>query len=76
MVLYWLRSERTVLHIAGDAIEKNRRKADSHPGGDIMSGLGEFHHAEEVETKGAKITHWIIFAVVVAAMGAFYLAWS
>ncbi len=41
-----------------------------------MSGLGEFHHAEEAETKSAKITHWIIFAVVVAGMGAFYLAWS
>jgi hypothetical protein len=53
-----------------------RHKADSHPGGDIMSGLGEFHHAEEAESKGAKITHWIIFAVVIAAMGAFYLAWS
>ena len=31
-----------------------------------MSGLGEFHHAEEAETKGTKITHWIIFAVVLA----------
>ncbi len=41
-----------------------------------MSGLGEFHHAEEAETKGAKITHWIILAVVVVGMGAFYLAWS
>lgn len=41
-----------------------------------MSGLGEFHHAEEAETKGAKITHWIILAVVVIGMGAFYFAWS
>jgi len=60
----------------GDAIENSRRKADSHPGGNIMSGLGEFHHAEEAETKSTKITHWIIFAVVIAGMGAFYLAWS
>ena len=41
-----------------------------------MSGLGECHHAEEVETKGTKIAHWIIFAVVIVGMGAFYLAWS
>lgn len=41
-----------------------------------MSGLGDFHHAEEPEPKSSKITHWIIFAVVVAGMGAFYLAWS
>lgn len=41
-----------------------------------MSGLGEFHHAEETEPKSTKITHWIILAVVVVGMAAFYFAWS
>ncbi len=36
-----------------------------------MSGLGEFHHNEEPESKGSKITHWIILAVVLVAMAAF-----
>jgi hypothetical protein len=50
--------------------------AGSHPGGNFMSGLGEFHHTEETETKSTKITHWIILAVVVVGMAAFALAWS
>jgi hypothetical protein len=36
-----------------------------------MSGLGEFHHNEEAPTKGSKITHWVILAVVVVGMAIF-----
>ena len=50
--------------------------AGSHPGGNLMSGLGEFHLTEETETKSTKITHWIILAFVVVCMAAFALAWS
>lgn len=41
-----------------------------------MSGLGDFHHAEETPTKGSKITHWVILAVVVAGMVAFAASWG
>ena len=41
-----------------------------------MSGLGDFHHAEEVETKGTKITHWIILAVVICGMAVFAASWG
>ena len=34
-----------------------------------MSGLGEFHHAEEAETKSNKVIHWIIALVIVAGIG-------
>jgi len=34
-----------------------------------MSGLGEFHHAEETETKSNKVIHWIIALVIVAGIG-------
>ena len=34
-----------------------------------MSGLGEFHHAEEKETTGHKLTAWIILAVIVGGLG-------
>lgn len=36
-----------------------------------MSGLGEFHHAEEAETKSNKVIHWIIAVVIVAGIGAY-----
>lgn len=41
-----------------------------------MSGLGEFHHAEETPTKSSRITHWVIFAVVIAGMLAFAASWG
>ena len=41
-----------------------------------MSGLGDFHHTEEAETKGTKITHWIILAVVICGMAAFAASWG
>jgi hypothetical protein len=34
-----------------------------------MSGLGEYHHAEEAETKSNKVIHWVIAAVIVAGLG-------
>ncbi len=34
-----------------------------------MSGLGEYHHAEEAEPKSSKIIHWVIALVVVAGLG-------
>jgi hypothetical protein len=34
-----------------------------------MSGLGDFHHAEEAETKSNKVVHWIIALVIVAGIG-------
>jgi hypothetical protein len=34
-----------------------------------MSSLGEFHHAEETETKSNKVIHWVIAAVVVGGLG-------
>jgi hypothetical protein len=34
-----------------------------------MSGLGEYHHAEEAETKSNKVIHWIILAVIVGGLG-------
>lgn len=36
-----------------------------------MSGLGEFHHGEEVETKSNKVIHWIIALVIVAGIGVY-----
>jgi len=33
-----------------------------------MSSLGEFHHHDE-EPKSTKVTHWVILAVIVAAVG-------
>lgn len=36
-----------------------------------MSGLGEFHHAEEKETTGHKLTAWIVLAVIVGALGVY-----
>ena len=41
-----------------------------------MSGLGDFHHAEEAETKGTKITHWIILDVVICGMAVFAASWG
>lgn len=60
-----------VAYIAGDAIEISRRKADSQQEETFMSGLGDFHHAEEPVSKGSRITHWIILAVVIVGMAAF-----
>ena len=34
-----------------------------------MSSLGEYHHAEEAESKSNKVIHWIIAAVIVAGLG-------
>jgi hypothetical protein len=31
--------------------------------------LGEYHHAEEAETKNSKIIHWVIMAVIVGGIG-------
>lgn len=36
-----------------------------------MSGLGEFHHAEEAETKSNKVMHWIIALVIIAGIGVY-----
>lgn len=35
-----------------------------------MSGLGEYHHGEDAPTKSTKITHWVIFAVILAGLAA------
>jgi hypothetical protein len=35
----------------------------------MSNSLGEFHHAEEAETKSNKIIHWVIALVVVAGIG-------
>ncbi len=34
-----------------------------------MSGLGDYHHAEEAETKNSKIIHWVILAIIVGGIG-------
>lgn len=36
-----------------------------------MSGLGDFHHAEEAETKSSKLIHWIIGLVIVAGIAVY-----
>ncbi len=36
-----------------------------------MSGLGEFHHAEEAPTKGSKITAWVVIALIVGAIAVY-----
>jgi hypothetical protein len=33
--------------------------------------LGEFHHAEEKETTGHKITAWIVIAVIIGGLGVY-----
>ncbi len=40
-----------------------------------MSDLGQFHHAEEAETKSSKAIHWIIGLVILAGV-AIYAAES
>lgn len=34
-----------------------------------MSGLGEFHHGEEADTKSNKVIHWVILAIVIGGIG-------
>jgi hypothetical protein len=36
-----------------------------------MSGLGDFHHAEEAETKSSKTIHWIIGLVILAGVAVY-----
>jgi len=36
-----------------------------------MSGLGEFHHAEDTPSKSTKITSWAIIALIVAGIAAY-----
>lgn len=36
-----------------------------------MSGLGEFHHQEEAETKSSKMIHWIIGLVILAGVAVY-----
>ena len=38
-----------------------------------MSDLGEYHHAEEAETKSNKLIHWIIGLVILAGVGIYAL---
>ena len=38
-----------------------------------MSGLEDFHHAEEAETKSSKLIHWIIGLVILAGIGIYAL---
>ena len=38
-----------------------------------MSGLEDFHHAEEAETKSSKLIHWIIGLVIIAGIGLYAL---
>lgn len=38
-----------------------------------MSGLGDFHHHEEAETKSSKMIHWIIGLVILAGIGIYAL---
>lgn len=38
-----------------------------------MSDLGEYHHAEEAETKSSKLIHWIIGLVILAGVGIYAL---
>jgi hypothetical protein len=38
-----------------------------------MSGLGEYHHAEEAQSKNSKLIHWIIGLVIVAGIGVYAL---
>jgi hypothetical protein len=59
-----------------ETTHRNHRLKAGSSGGKFMSGLGEFHHAEEVPTKGSKITHWVILAAVVAGMLAFAASWG
>ena len=59
-----------------ETTHRNHRLRRVTPGGQFMSGLGEFHHAEEAPTKSSRITHWVILAVVVAGMVAFAASWG
>ena len=38
-----------------------------------MGDLGEYHHAEEAETKSSKLIHWIIGLVILAGVGFYVL---
>ena len=38
-----------------------------------MSGLGDFHHADEAEAKSSKLIHWIIGLVIIAGIGIYAL---
>ena len=35
----------------------------------MSNSIGEFHHAEEAETRSNKLIHWLIAAVVVGGLG-------
>jgi hypothetical protein len=35
----------------------------------MSNSLGEFHHAEEAETRSNRVIHWVIALVVVAGIG-------
>jgi cytochrome b561 len=37
----------------------------------MSNSLGEFHHAEEAETKSNRIIHWVIALIVVAGIGVY-----
>ena len=36
-----------------------------------MSGLGEFHHADEAPTKSSRITAWVVIGLIIAAVAVY-----